>query len=165
MAATYLEFATPKTSTTEVRLFKAGSQNHFKNNQIATPEQLQTAFNNGLPDLEPGCHSNMLNIRNKQEWLKPCLLANDSEDDFEVVLLMEELLNLDKPNGGRWLKAAVRNKKTNCYHFRSITNKYYDHITSKYWNRPSKNENWWICLSTIGTDIQFFNSLREVLDY
>lgn len=170
--ATILEFATPSSNSfpgarNTVRLFQAPSENHFKTNKVATPQQLQEAFNNGLPNVTPGSYSTMINRENKDDWLDSCLLKDEKSDDIEVCLIMEEKIHSDKPNGERWLKVALYHKVKKHYLLRSITNKFYNNISPKNpnWNKQSKNENWWICLSTIGADIEFFNTLRDVLGY
>lgn len=166
MAVT-LEFSIPSTSTSSVRLFQAPSGNHFKTNKFATHEQLQLAFDNGLPDLTPGSYSKMINHINKEEWLETCLLKNENSQGKQIVLIMEEQIHTSNPDGTRWLKVVIYDSFHNHYLLRSITNKFYNNISQKNpnWNKQSKNENWWICLSTIGTDIEFFNTLRDVLGY
>ena len=171
MTAPNLEFAIPtkgfEGSENTVRLFQAPSENHYKNNRKATPEQLQEAFDNGLPDLEEGSYSKMINYVNTEDWLRPSLLDSEKELGKEVVLIMEEKIHAKKPEGIRWLKVVIYDGIEHCYLLRSITNTYYNNISARNpnWNKQSKDENWWICLSTIGADIEFFNKLREVLDY
>lgn len=172
MTTPTLEFASPssdeefKDANLQVRLFHKGKKNHFKNNRTATRQQLQDAYDNGVPELEEGSYSKMIKYENTEDWLKPCLLENEEENDKNVVLIMEEKIHAEKPEGIRWLKVVIYDGIEDYYLLRTITNTY-DNTKKKrnpHCNKQSKDKNWWICLSTIGTDIEFFNELRRVLE-
>lgn len=168
MTTQTLEFASPssnqafKNAKLQVRLFNARS--HRTTNKSATRQQLQDAYDKGLPDLEEGSYSKMIKYENTEDWLRPCLLENEEENDKNIVLIMEEKIHMQNPEGKRWLKVAIYDSIRNCYLLRSITNIVDNNNSSSNYNLQSKNNNWYISLATIGTDIEFFNELRRVLE-
>jgi len=162
MTTQTLEFTSPSSNKLVVNLFNARS--HRTTNKSATRQQLQDAYDNGLPDLEEGNYTKMIKYENTEDWLEPCLLENEEENDKNVVLIMEEKIHMQNPEGKRWLKVAIYDSIRNCYLLRSITNIVDNNNSSSNYNLQSKNNNWYICLATIGTDIEFFNELRRVLE-
>lgn len=94
------------------------------------------------------------------DWINTCLLTYEENNDFEIILLMEELKHLEKPFE-RWLTVCLYNNKDNMFYFRRITNN--NPIINFRTFKKSKNPKWFIDTFNVSTGYSFWQRLNELL--
>lgn len=103
---------------------------------------------------------NEINVSTYNDWINTCLLKNENEKDFEIVLLMEELKHLELPFE-RWLTVCLYNNKDNMFYFRRITNN--NPIVNFRTYKHSKNLKWFIDTFNVSTGKSFWQRLNDLL--